>query len=117
MSTPASDAALTVRRAYHQAREGDLQGAAKLCTDVLLTDAWNPEAWLLRAVIAIRSGAPEEALTAARRALPLHSAPGPIHALIGDALYELGRSLEALESYAAKKGGEVLRLTHQLRGS
>ena len=101
MSTSPSDAALTVRRAYHQARSGDLQGAARLCTDVLLTDAWNPEAWLLRAVIAMRSGTPEEALTAARRALPLHSTPAPIHALIGDALYELQRPAEAAESYAA----------------
>jgi predicted O-linked N-acetylglucosamine transferase (SPINDLY family) len=99
MNSPAIDVVLTVRRAYDQARAGDLHGAGTLCGDVLHADPFNPEAWLLRAVIAIRTGNPGEALIAARRALPVHPARAAIHALIGDALRQLQRPLEALESY------------------
>jgi protein O-GlcNAc transferase len=99
MSSPAVQVVLNIRRAYDDARAGDLQGAAKLCSDVLREDPSHPEAWLLRAVIAIRSGAPGEALEAARRALPMHPARAQILALIGDAHRELKQPLEALENY------------------
>jgi predicted O-linked N-acetylglucosamine transferase (SPINDLY family) len=99
MNATANDVGLAVRRAYDQARAGDLHGAARLCSDVLNADPWQPEAWLLRAVIAIRTGDPAEALVAARRALPMHPARAAIHALIGDALCDLRQPLEALENY------------------
>jgi predicted O-linked N-acetylglucosamine transferase (SPINDLY family) len=99
MNATATDVVVTVRRAYDQARAGDLHGAARLVSDVLNADPWQPEAWLLRAVIAIRTGNPAEALVAARRALPMHPARAAIHALIGDALCELRQPLEAVESY------------------
>ena len=101
MNSPATDTAFTVRRAYDQARAGDLQGAASLCNEVLRADPWQPEAWLLQAVIAMRTGRPEEALAAAQRALPAHPARAAVHALMGDALHALNRPQEALGSYQA----------------
>lgn len=99
MSSPAHDAIPAVRRAYDQARAGDLHGASTLCSEALREDPLNPEAWLLRAVIAMRAGQPDEALYAARRALPVHPATAAIHALMGDAASALERPAEALQSY------------------
>jgi len=101
MSSPASDVVLTVHRAYDHARAGDLDGAARLCNDVLREDPSHPQACLLRAAIAMRSGEPAAALLAARRALPLHPAPAAVHALMGDAASELNRPGEALGHYHA----------------
>jgi protein O-GlcNAc transferase len=101
MSSSAANVVLTIRRAYDEARAGDLHRAAKLCSEVLRDDPLRPEAWLLRAVIASRSGAPAEALDAARRALPMHPARATVLALIGDTLRQLDQPLEALENYQA----------------
>lgn len=98
---PAADVGRTVRRAYEQARAGDFHGASGLCSDALHVDPANPDAWLLRAVIAIRAGEPQQALDAAHRALPLHPAQAHVRALIGDALAQLDRHAEALENYQA----------------
>jgi len=99
MSSPAIDVSLCVRQAYDLARAGDLPGAESLCKTVLCADPSRPEALLLRAVVAMRTERPAEALVAARRALPVHPAQAAIHALIGDALYQLQQPLEALRSY------------------
>jgi protein O-GlcNAc transferase len=101
MNAPAPDVALTVRRAYEQARAGDLYGAARLCSEALHADPSQPEACLLRAAIAMRTGDPGAALAAARQALPVHQARATIYALIGDALSELRKPGEALENYRA----------------
>jgi protein O-GlcNAc transferase len=101
MNSPATDVDLMVRRAYDSARGGDLPRAAHLCGEVLALDRDRPEAWLLQAVIAMRTGNPDEALVAARRALPVHPARAATHALIGDALLQLHEPDAALDSYEA----------------
>lgn len=101
MSSQASSLTQTVQRAYALARSGDLAGAGTLCEEVLRTDGSRPEALLLRAVIAVRTGRPADALEPARRALVAHPARASIHALLGDALYDLKRFNEALTHYGA----------------
>jgi predicted O-linked N-acetylglucosamine transferase (SPINDLY family) len=88
-------------QAYDLARRGQLERAGALCAEVLRQDAANPQAWLLRAVIAIQTGDPAAAEVAARHSLRADSAPARVHALLGDALSQLHRPAAALESYEA----------------
>lgn len=88
-------------QAYDLARRGQLARTAALCVEVLRQDAANPQAWLLRAVIAIQTGDPAQAEVAARHSLRADPAPARVHALLGDALAQLHRPAPALESYEA----------------
>jgi predicted O-linked N-acetylglucosamine transferase (SPINDLY family) len=113
-----SDTGEIMRQAYDLARRGQYERAAALCAEVLRQDAGHPQAWLLRAVIAIQSGNPGEAEIAARRSLQADPAPARVHALLGDALSMLHRPLAALESYdAALDRDSELLSAHFGRGS
>ncbi len=90
-----------MRQAYELARQGKVQRAALLCGEVLQQDAGHPDAWLLRAVIAIRAGNAVEAASAARRSLQSDPTRATAYALLGDALLMSRQPQKSLESYRA----------------
>jgi predicted O-linked N-acetylglucosamine transferase (SPINDLY family) len=95
------ESAAIMAQAYDLARRGQFERAAALCAEVLRQNAAHPQAWLLRAVIAIQTGNPADAEVAARQSLHADPTPARVHALLGDALAQLGRPLAALEAYEA----------------
>jgi protein O-GlcNAc transferase len=97
LNSPQADLAL--RTAFEMARQGQLQHAEALCSEVLQKEADHAEALLLRGIIEVQTGRNEEALESVRRSIQCDASRAAAHALLGDTLLNLRRPPEALESY------------------
>lgn len=97
LNSPQADVAL--RTAFEMARQGQLQHAEALCSEVLQKEADHAEALLLRGIIEVQTGRNQEALESVRRSIQRDAGRAAAHALLGDTLLNLRRPSEALESY------------------
>jgi len=95
-----------VRTAYEWARQGQLDRAEALCTEVLDECTDHAGAQLLRAIIEMQTGRPAAAAVSARRAITADPRPAT-YALLGDALLALDQPQEALDSYDAALRGDA----------
>lgn len=77
-------------------RSGRLQEADGLYQEVLASDPRQPDALLLRGIVALQSNRPEEAVVHLRRCVSLHPQFSSAHCNLGAALIACGRAGDAV---------------------
>jgi protein O-GlcNAc transferase len=90
-----------IQAAFALARRGDFGEAEVLCRNILTREPEQADALLLRAVIEVNTGRTAQGIESVRRAIGQSPARPAAHALLADALLELGQPQAALESYEA----------------